>query len=84
MTGGNEMQNNSEKFSVDEGMHIANSPAGQALFAFLQQSDPNALNRAMEQAAAGNYERVQEILSVLAKDENVKQLLSQLGGQIHG
>ena len=78
------MQNNSEKFPLEEGMNIANSPAGQALFAFLQQSDPNTLNKAMEQAAAGNYERVQEILSVLTKDEHVKQLLSQLGGQIYG
>lgn len=78
------MQNNSEKFSIDEGMHVANSPTGQALFALLQQTDPEALNKAMEQAAAGNYDSVQKILSVLAKNENVKKLLSQLGGQFHG
>lgn len=54
------MQKNSEDFSMQEAMRLAKSPAGQQLFALLQQTDPAALHQAMDQAAAGDYDHVKK------------------------
>ena len=74
------MQKNSENFSFQDAMHFANSPAGKQLIALLQQSDPNAMQKAMEQASSGDYEKARQALEPFLALEEVKKLMRQLGG----
>lgn len=74
------MQKNSDNFSMQDAMRMANSPAGKQLLALLQQSDPDALRKAKAQAAAGDYSQISQILAPLLESEDVKKLLKQLGG----
>jgi hypothetical protein len=74
------MQKNSQNFSMQEALRLANSDAGQRLLAILKQSDSNQLQQAMEQANAGNYENAQKALSSLMASQEVKDLLKELGG----
>lgn len=74
------MQKNSQNFSMQEALRLANSDAGQRLLAILKQSDNAQLQQAMEQANAGNYDSVQKTLSSLLASQEVKDLLKELGG----
>ena len=74
------MQENSGKFSMEEAMRLAQSPAGQQLLALLQQNNSKNLESAMNQAASGDYTQAKQILSMLMKDPKTRQLLQQLGG----
>ena len=74
------MQKNSQNFSMQEALRLANSDAGQRLLAILKQSDSAQLQQAMEQANAGNYDSVQKTLSSLLASQEVKDLLKELGG----
>ena len=74
------MQKNSQNFSMQEAMRLANSDAGQKLLALLKQSDSNQLQQAMAQASAGNYENVQQVLRSLLENSEVQTLLKELGG----
>ena len=74
------MQKNSQNFSMQEALRLANSDAGQRLLAILKQSDSSQLQQAMDQAAAGNYENAQKSLSSLLASQEVKDLLKELGG----
>ena len=74
------MQKNSQNFSMQEAMRLANSDAGQKLLALLKQSDSNQLQQAMAQASAGNYENAQQALRSLLENSEVQTLLKELGG----
>ena len=74
------MQKNSQNFSMQEAMRLANSDAGQRLLAILKQSDGDQLRKAMDQAAAGNYEGMQSALSSVLASQEVQALLKELGG----
>lgn len=74
------MQKNSQNFSMQEAMRLANSDAGQKLLALLKQSDSNQLQQAMAQASAGNYENAQQVLRSLLENSEVQTLLKELGG----
>lgn len=74
------MQKNSEDFSMQEAMRLAKSPAGQQLLAMLQRSDTGELQKAMDQAAAGDYSQAKETMSSLLSSPEIKKLLEQLGG----
>lgn len=76
------MQENSGKFSMEEAMRMANSPAGQQLLALLQQNSSHDVDSAMKQAASGDYTQAKKILSALLADPKTRQLLQQLGGQL--
>lgn len=73
------MQENSNQFLIQEALRLANTPAGQQLLALLQKNGGDGLNRAMDQAAAGNYEEAKQVLSVLMEDPQARKLLEQLG-----
>lgn len=77
------MQKNSQNFSMQEALRLANSDAGQRLLAILKQSDSNQMQKAMNQASAGNYEEAQKSLSSLLASPEVQALLKELGGS-HG
>lgn len=74
------MEKNSNNFSMQEAMRLAKSPAGQQLISLLQQSDPEAMKKAMQQATAGDYSQIQQTLGPLLASEEIKRLLQQLGG----
>ena len=74
------MQKNSDSFSMQDAIKLANSPAGQQLIALLQGTDPNALRKAMNSASSGDMESAKNALTPLLNSEEVKKLLQQLGG----
>ncbi len=74
------MQKNSQNFSMQDAMRLANSDAGQRLLDILKQSDGKTLQQAMDQAAAGNYENMQKTLSSLLASQEVQALLKELDG----
>lgn len=78
------MAKNSKDFSQQDILKMAQSPAGKQLIAMLQKADPSALQQAMSQAAAGNYEQAKASLSPLMESEKIKSLLQQMGGTPNG
>lgn len=74
------MHKNSDKFSMEDALRVAKSPAGQQLLALLQQSDPKAIKTAMQQASQGNYAQIQQTLAPLLASEDVQKMLKQMGG----
>ena len=74
------MQKNSQNFSMQEAMRLANSDAGQRLLAILKQSDSANLQQAMAQASAGNYSDAQKTLSSLLASREVQELMKELSG----
>ncbi len=74
------MSKKSDEFSMNDAMRLAKSPAGQQLFAALQAQNADALQQAMNQAAAGDYEQVKKTMSALLQDPKMQTLLRQLGG----
>ena len=70
------MEKNSQNFSMEDAMELARSPAGQQLFGLLQAKNPDVFI----QAASGNYENLQNSLSNLLADPEIRRLLKQLGG----
>ena len=73
------MQKNSEDFSVQEALRLAKSPAGQQLLAMLRQTDGDALQQVMQQAAAGDYTQAKTTISQLLSTPEAQKLLEQLG-----
>ena len=74
------MHKNPNDFSMQEAMRLANSPAGQQLLALFRQTDPETLQKVMQQASAGDYSQVQQTLAPLLATEEAKNLLQQMGG----
>ena len=74
------MQKNFDDFSMQDAMRLMRSPAGKQLLALLQQTDPDALKKAKEQASSGDYSQIGQTLAPLLASEDVKKLLQQLGG----
>ncbi len=74
------MQKNSQNFSMEDAMRLANSEAGQQLLTLLQQTNGDKLRSAMDQAAAGDYAGIQKTLSGLLASEEAKKLMKQMEG----
>ena len=72
------MQKNSQNFSMQEAMRLANSEAGPKLLAILKDSDSAMLRQAMDEASAGNFENTQKALSSLLSSPQVQALLKEL------
>ncbi len=69
--------------SLQQAMRFAQSDAGQQLLAQLRQSRDPAVQNAMEQAAAGNYEQARKSLSSLLNSPEFQKLLGRMGGGSH-
>lgn len=65
---------------MQEAMRLAKSPAGQQLLAMLQRSDTGEIQKAMDQAAAGDYAQAKQTMSSLLASPEIQKLLQQLGG----
>lgn len=75
------MEEKYNPFSKSDLAALARSPAGQALFAKLRQTDENQLRRAMTLAAAGDMNGAGAILTPLLADPGIRAMVEQLGGQ---
>lgn len=64
--------------AVQKAKQIAGTADGQKLISMLQQIDNDALNHAMEKAAAGDFSSVQQVLSKLMDNPETKKLLDNL------
>jgi len=72
------MQKNSQNFSMQEALRLANSDAGQQLLALLKQSGGEQLQQAMAQASSGDYTAVKDTLAPLLSSPQMQALLKQL------
>ena len=70
------MEKNSQNFSKEDAMRLAQSPGARQLFDLLRAKNPEA----MDHAASGNYGKLQQELGSLLADPEIKALLKQLGG----
>ena len=77
------MQKNSDNFSMQDALRLAQSEKGQQLFAMQKAQNGDAMNKAMEQADTGNYDQVKDTLSALLSSPQLRAMLEQLGGQSH-
>lgn len=74
------MQKNSDNFSMQEAMRLAQSDAGKQLFALLQKQNGAALQQAMADANAGNMDAVKKTMESLMASKEVQELMKKLGG----
>jgi hypothetical protein len=74
------VRKNSDDFSINDAMKLAQSPVGRELFARLQANNPGTMEQAMAQAAKGDYDQVKTTMYHLLKDPAIQALLRQLGG----
>ena len=73
------MQKNSEDFSMQEALRLAQSPAGQQLLAMLRQQDSGQIREALDQANAGDMQKAKQALSSLLASPEIQKMLKQLG-----
>lgn len=78
------MRKNSNDFSMQEAMRLAQSETGQQLMAALQTQNADAVSQAMEQAAAGDMEKARQSISSLLASPQIQALLEQLRRDSHG
>ena len=69
------MKKNSENFSMQEAMRLANTEAGQQFLASLRQADPKLLQSAMAHIRAGDYEAARQLLA---------ECMTKGEGKLHG
>lgn len=62
-------------------MKLAQSPAGQQLFALIQKKSHGELEQAMNKANAGDYSGAKDALSGLLSSPEVQKLIKQLEEQ---
>ena len=74
------MEKKSQDFSMEDIARLAQSPAARQLYDTLQSQDGDAVRRATDQAAAGDYAAAQRTLSALLSSPEIRALMRQLGG----
>ena len=77
------MEKKSQDFSIQQAQRLASSPAGKELVGLLRQRDSAAVQKAMEQAAAGEYAAAGQTLNALLASPEIRKLIQQLG-DVHG
>lgn len=77
-------QNLPQGLPLDKIMQLAASPQGQALLAQLQQTHPEALESAMQNAQAGNYEQIKKSMSEFLSSSAGQALMQQMRGLNNG
>ena len=74
------MQKNSQNFSMQEALRLANSDAGQRLLALLKENNSQNMQQAMRYAATGDYAKAKEALSSALASDEARRLLKELEG----
>ena len=72
------MQKNSQNFSMQDAIALANSEAGKRLAQLLQQADGDTLQKAADLAAAGDFRKAGASLAPLLESPEIRALLQQL------
>lgn len=75
------METDPRKFSPEDAMRMANTPAGKQLIAMLKKADNAVLQDAMKQASNGDMEKIKQTLAPLLASPEVQKLIKQLGGK---
>ena len=78
------MERKSDEISMQEAMRLAKSDTGKRLFQLLKTQNSDAMNQAMQDAAAGDYAKVKNSLLSMLGSPEVKQLMDQLKGESNG
>lgn len=73
------MSNHEKPISMEDLIKLAASPAGQQLLQLLQNSDPDAMQKAMQKASSGDLSGAKAAISGFTKDPQVQKLLEQMG-----
>ena len=74
------MEKNSQNFSMEEAMKLANSPAAQQLIAMLKHTNGAQLQKAADLAAAGDMKSAGQILNgLLSGNSQAQKLAEELG-----
>lgn len=71
-------------FDIQQAMRLANSSTGQQLLNLLQATQGDALQGAIDQAAAGNYDQLKKTVQQLLSNEQARQLVEKMGSESHG
>ena len=74
------MEKKFDPATVQKAMQLANTPAGKQLIGMLQQSNPDAVQKAMQQASAGDYAQIAKTLAPLMASPEIQALMKQMGG----
>lgn len=74
----------SEDFSLQQAIKLAQSDAGQQLFALLQSTQPAALQQAMDSAAAGDTRQAMQAVQALMASREARTLLEKMRGGSNG
>lgn len=72
------MQKNSQNFSMQEVLRLANSQAGQQLMAYFKENNPDQLKQLLSQASAGEQKELSKTLSSMLSSPQVQELLRKL------
>lgn len=65
--------------SMQEVLRLAASPTGQQLIALMQKKGGNEFERAMQQAASGDYAGAKRAVESLLTDPQAQRLLKEMG-----
>jgi hypothetical protein len=69
----------SQDFSMEQAKKLAESPVGQQLLSVLRAQNGDALQKAMDQATAGDFGSVKATMAEFLRNPQVQALLRQLG-----
>lgn len=78
------MRKNSDNFSMEQLQKIAQSPAGQQLYATLREQNSAQLQNAMTHAASGDMQQAKTALSDILSDPKTIAMLKKLAEDAHG
>lgn len=78
------MGKNSQDFSMQEVLRLANTPAGQQLLAILRQADPTVLRQLQDKLSSGDPAQAAQSLQLLLSTGQLQSLLELMRGQAHG
>ncbi len=67
-----------DDFSLHQAAQLAKSDAGKQLLTLLQQENGDQLQTAMQQAKAGNFVQVKEMMEKMMASEQAQQLLKKM------
>lgn len=65
--------------TMEEILRLAASPAGKQLITLMQQKGGDNLQKAMQQAASGDYLQARRTLESVLSDPQAQKLLKELG-----
>ena len=74
------MEKNSQNFSMEEAMRLANSPAAQQLITMLRHTNSEQLQKAMDLASGGDMKSASQIINrLLSGNGQAQKLAEELG-----